>query len=167
MGNYTGDGLTVDYGEGVFVGYRYYERYGIAVRYPFGFGLSYAKFEYSDLKIEKTGDTDFVVFYTVKNVSKVDGKEVSQVYVRDVIAMVARPVKELKGYSKDLIKAGEEKRVSVKLDFSSFAYYSVSLDKWLVENGDFEILVGSSSRDVKLSGKVRIELPDDEQPSQI
>ena len=87
--------------------------------------------------------------------------------MRDVIAMVARPVKELKGYSKDLIKAGEEKRVSVKLDFSSFAYYSVSLDKWLVENGDFEILVGSSSRDVKLSGKVRIELPDDEQPSQI
>lgn len=167
MGNYTGDGLTVDYGEGVFVGYRYYERYGIAVRYPFGFGLSYAKFEYSDLKIEKTGDTDFVVFYTVKNVSKVNGKEVSQVYVRDVIAMVARPVKELKGYSKDLIKAGEEKRVSVKLDFSSFAYYSVSLDKWLVENGDFEILIGSSSSDIKLVGKIKIDLPDDGQPSQI
>ena len=167
MGDYTGDGLTVEYGEGVFVGYRYYDRMGIPVRYPFGFGLSYAGFEYSDLKIEKTGETDFTVSYTVKNVSEVDGKEISQVYVRDVIAMVARPVKELKGYSKDLIKAGEKKRVSVKLDFSSFAYYSVSLDKWLVENGDFEILVGSSSQDIKLIGKVKITLPDDEQPSQI
>ena len=167
MGSYKGDGLTVEYGEGVFVGYRYYDRYDIPVRYPFGYGLSYAKFEYSDLKAEKTGDTDFTVSYTVKNVSSVDGKEVSEVYVRDVIAMVARPVKELKGYSKDLIKAGEEKRVSVKLDFSSFAYYSVAMDKWLVENGDFEISVGSSSRDIKLVGRVKINLPDNEQPSQI
>ena len=167
MGSYKGDGLTVEYGEGVFIGYRYYDRYDIPVRYPFGYGLSYAKFEYSDLKTEKTGDTDFTVSYTVKNVSSVDGKEVSEVYVRDVIAMVARPVKELKGYSKDLIKAGEEKRVSVKLDFSSFAYYSVAMDKWLVENGDFEISVGSSSRDIKLVGRVKINLPDNEQPSQI
>ena len=167
MGSYKGDGLTVEYGEGVFVGYRYYDRYDIPVRYPFGYGLSYAKFEYSDLKTEKTGDTDFTVSYTVKNVSSVDGKEVSEVYVRDVIAMVARPVKELKGYSKDLIKAGEEKRISVKLDFSSFAYYSVAMDKWLVENGDFEISVGSSSRDIKLVGRVKINLPDNEQPSQI
>ena len=167
MGSYKGDGLTVEYGEGVFVGYRYYDRYDIPVRYPFGYGISYAKFEYSDLKTEKTGDTDFTVSYTVKNVSSVDGKEVSEVYVRDVIAMVARPVKELKGYSKDLIKAGEEKRVSVKLDFSSFAYYSVAMDKWLVENGDFEISVGSSSRDIKLVGRVKINLPDNEQPSQI
>ncbi len=167
MGDYSGDGLTVDYGEGVFVGYRYYERYDIPVRYPFGFGLSYAVFEYSDLKIEKTGDTDFTVSYTIKNVSKFDGKEISEIYVRDVIAMVARPVKELKGYSKDFIKAGEKKRVSVKLDFSSFAYYSVSLDRWLVENGDFEILVGSSSRDIRLTGKIKINLPDDEQPSHI
>ena len=119
------------------------------------------------MKTEKTGDTEFTVSYTVKNVSSVDGKEVSEVYVRDVIAMVARPVKELKGYSKDLIKAGEEKRVSVKLDFSSFAYYSVAMDKWLVENGDFEISVGSSSRDIKLVGRVKINLPDNEQPSQI
>ncbi len=166
MGSYTGDGLTVEYGEGVFVGYRYYERYGIPTRYPFGYGLSYAKFEYSDLTIEKTGDTDFTVSYTVKNTSKTDGKEISQVYVRDVVAMVARPLKELKGFSKDFIKAGEEKRISVKLDFSSFAYYSVAMDKWFVENGDFEILVGASSSDIKLSGKVKIELPDDEQPTQ-
>lgn len=165
MGNYTGDGNTVNYGEGIFVGYRYYDRYDIPVRYPFGYGLSYAKFEYSDLKIEKTGDTDFTVSYTVENTSKTDGKEVSEVYVRDVIAMVARPVKELKGYSKDFIKAGEKKRVSVKLDFSSFAYYSVAMDKWFVENGDFEILVGSSSRDIRLSGKIKITLPDDDQPS--
>lgn len=167
MGSYTGDGLTVEYGEGVFVGYRYYDRYDIPVRYPFGFGLSYAEFEYSDLKIEKTGDTDFTVSYTIKNISEVDGKEISQVYVRDVIAMVARPVKELKGYSKDLIKAGEEKRVSVKLDYSSLAYYSVATDKWLVENGDFEISVGSSSRDIKLTGRIKANLPDNEQPSQI
>ncbi len=166
MEEYNGDGLTVDYGEGVFVGYRYYERYNIPVRYPFGFGLSYAKFEYSDLEIEKTGETEFTVSYTIENVSNVDGKEVSEVYVRDVIAMVARPVKELKGFSKDFIKAGEKKRISVKLDYSSFAYYSVSLDRWLVENGDFEILIGSSSQDIRLVGKVKIDLPDDGQPSQ-
>lgn len=167
MGEDTGNGLVVNYGEGVFVGYRYYEQYGIPVRYPFGYGLSYAKFEYSDLEIKKTGETDFVVSYTIKNVSKVDAKEVSEVYVRDVIAMVSRPFKELKGYSKDLIKAGESKRIHVNLDFSSFAYYSASFDKWLLENGDFEIMVGSSSQDIRLKGKVTINLPEEEQPSQI
>lgn len=163
MKKYTGDGLTVEYNERIFVGYRYFERYNISVKYPFGYGLSYARFEYKDLKIEKKGETDFIVSYTIKNVSNVEGKEVSQVYVRDVISMVSRPIKELKGYSKDLIKPGESKQISIKLDFSAFSYYSVALGKWYVENGEFEIAVGASSQDLRLVERVNIALPDNEQ----
>ena len=161
-----GDGVAVRYGDGVFVGYRYYDKFNLPVRYEFGFGLSYAKFEYSDLSVIKNGDTDFTVSYTIKNVSSVDGKEISQVYVRDVVALVARPLRELKGYSKDMIKAGESKRIEIKLDFGSFAYYSTVYDRWLVENGVFEIEVGASSRDIRLKNTIKIELDDDSQPSQ-
>lgn len=166
MKDCIGDGVAVFYSEGVFVGYRYYDKYDIPVRYEFGFGLSYAKFKYSDLRVVKTGDTDFTVSYTISNVSSVDGKEVSQVYVRDVVALVARPLRELKGYSKDLIKAGESKRIEIKLDFGSFAYYSTVYDKWLVENGVFEIEVGASSRDIRLKQSVKIQSDDSMQPSQ-
>ena len=87
-------------------------------------------------------------------------------YVRDVVALVARPLRELKGYSKDLIKAGESKRIEIKLDFGSFAYYSTVYDKWLVENGVFEIEVGASSRDIRLKQSVKIQSDDSMQPSQ-
>jgi beta-glucosidase len=158
-----GNGMVERYDDGIFVGYRYYDEYGIDVAFPFGHGLSYAKFEYSNLRIEQKGDTDFEVSYDIKNISDVDGKEVSQVYVKDVFCMVSRPEKELKGFSKDLIKAGETKRVKIGLNFRSFAYYSTPLKKWHVENGWFEIYVGASSRDLPLKGKIKIELPDEEQ----
>ena len=164
-GGDIGDGLTVSYSEGVFVGYRYYDKHDLPVKYPFGFGLSYAKFEYSDLKIEKTGDTDFVVSYKVKNISEIGGSEVSQVYVREVVPLVARPIKELKGFSKDYLAAGEEKIVKIKLDYSSFAFFSTVHDKWFAENGLFEISVGASSRDIRLKEAVTIELPEEYQPS--
>ncbi len=160
-----GDGFVDHYKEGLFVGYRYYDKYEKKVLFPFGFGLSYANFTYSNLSIEKQSETDYVVSYDITNNSDIDAKEVSQIYVRDVIARVVRPIKELKGFSKDLIKAGETKRISVKLDKSAFAFYSIPLKDWQVENGNFEIMVGASSQDIRLSGKIKIELPDHTQSS--
>lgn len=165
-GEDTGNGFVEWYEDGIFVGYRHYERYGIDVLFPFGYGLSYSEFSYDNLKIEKRGDCEFTVSYDIKNVSDTDGAEISQVYVKDVFCMVERPEKELKGFEKTFIKAGETKRVSVELDFRSFAYYNTAFDKWHVENGAFEILIGSSSQDIRLKGKVNIELPDDGQQSQ-
>ena len=162
-GDTRGDGFVDCYQEGIFVGYRWYDKYEKAVAFPFGHGLSYASFKYSDLEICKKSETDYEVSYTVTNTSRVDGKEVSQVYVRDVFAMVTRPNKELKGFEKTFIKAGESKRVTITLNARSFAYYSIPLKKWYVENGDFEILVGASARDIRLTGKIKIELPENEQ----
>lgn len=158
---------TLRYNEGIYVGYRYYDTFGVPVLFPFGYGLSYAKFTYSDLEIKKTGETDFEVSYSITNDSDVDAKEVSQLYVKDVFAMVSRPEKELKGFSKDLIRAHETKRITLKLNFRSFAYYCVPLEKWQVENGWFEIMVGASVDDIRLQGKIQIELPDETQQSQI
>ena len=155
------------YNEGIYVGYRYYDTFGVPVQFPFGYGMSYAKFTYSDLKIDKVGDTDFEVSYSITNDSDIDAKEVSQLYIKDVLAMVSRPKKELKGFSKDYIKAGETKRITLKLDYRSFAYYSVAFDKWHIENGWFEFLIGASSEDIRLKGKVKLELPDETQQSQI
>ena len=150
------DGQVDHYKEGILVGYRYYDKLGLNVLFPFGHGLSYADFEYSNIKVEKTGETDYTVSYDIKNLSKFDAKEVSQVYVKDVFSSVLRPVRELKGFSKDVIKAGQIKHVSVILDFRSFAYYSTALDKWTIEKGVFIIEVGSSSRDIRLSAEIKI-----------
>lgn len=158
-----GDGFVERYSEGVFVGYRYYDTYEKEVLFPFGHGLSYADFRYSDLEIQKLGDTDYEVSFNVTNLSSWEAKEISQVYVKDVFSSVSRPVKELKGFAKTALSAGETKRVSIKLNARAFAYYSVVLDDWHVENGDFEILVGSSSRDIRLCGKIKVQLPFEQQ----
>ena len=101
----------------------------------------------------------------IKTSLTVAGKEISQVYVKDISSMVRRPKKELKGFSKDYLEPNETKTISVKLDFSSFAYYNVSLDKWYIENGAFEVLVGGSSRNLPLKIKLNIQLPQDGQYS--
>lgn len=159
-GNEIGN-LDVDlYSEGLLIGYRYYDTKKKDVLFPFGHGLSYATFKYDNLNIEKTGDTDFTVSYDITNESDIDAKEVSEIYIKDVFSSVFRPEKELKGFSKDLIPAHSTKRVSIKLNRRSFAFYSVPLHDWYVENGDFEVLVGASSRDIRLVGKLKIELDD-------
>ncbi len=155
-----GNGQVEWYNDGIFVGYRYYDSANVDVLFPYGYGLSYAKFSYSNLKITKEGETDFIVSYDITNESEFDAKEVSQIYVKDVISSVIRPEKELKGFSKDLIKAGQTKTVKVKLDKNAFAFYSIPADDWHVENGWFEIMVGSSSRDIKLVDKLQIKLPE-------
>ena len=161
-----GNGFVIPYREGQFVGYRYYDTFRKDVLFPFGFGLSYAKFEYSDLAVVKRGETEYEISYTIENTSDLDAKEISQVYVRDVFAMVERPEQELKAFSKDFIRAHEKKRVRILLSADAFAYYSIPLKKWYIENGDFEIRVGASSRDIRLNQSIRVELPKETQVSQ-
>ena len=157
---FPGTTVSVEYREGVYVGYKYYDTANKDVAFPFGFGLSYTTFEYSDIKVsaDKIKDTDTVtVTFKIKNTGDVDGAEVAQVYVNDVESTIYRPVKELRGFKKVFLKAGEEKEVSIDLDKRAFAYYNVNIGDWHVESGDFKILVGASSRDIKLEANVYIE----------
>ena len=142
---------TSEHREGLYIGYRYYDTVGKEVRYPFGYGLSYTTFEYSGIKASK----DEVTF-TITNTGKYDGAEVAQVYVSCNNGKVFRPRKELKGFTKVFLKAGESKTVTVKLDDKAFRYFNVKTDRWEVETADYEILVAASVSDVKLSQTVRI-----------
>lgn len=125
-------------------------------KYPFGFGLSYTKFEYSDFLIEKTGKTDFTVKATVKNIGDIDGDEVVQLYVNDVVSSVITPLKLLQGFERISLKAGEEKTVEFKLNFNSFRLLNKDYE-WVVEDGDFEIMVGSASNDIRLKETITIK----------
>lgn len=137
------------YGEGVFIGYRYYEKLRNAVLFPFGFGLSYTTFEYQDLVVPKefnlASQDTFNVTVKVKNAGSRDGSEVVQVYVADLKSTVQRPVKELKGYSKVHISAGKTADVVVTLDKYALSYWSQRHSKWLVEKGTFEVIIATSA----------------------
>jgi len=154
--NTYNDYMTEDYySDGIYVGYRHYDKKKIKPRFEFGFGLSYAKFEYSDLEILDNGDS-LCVSYSITNVSKVDGKEISQIYSFAPGKKADRPVKELIGYSKDLVKAGETVKVSVNIDKERLAYYDVDLGEFNVEKGTHKIAVGASSRDLRLKKKIKL-----------
>lgn len=144
------------YSEGLNVGYRYFDTFRIPVLFPFGFGMSYSEFEYGNLSIEQNQDAMKVAF-EIENISDVDGKEIAQVYVREMTREVYRPYKELKGFKKIFIKAHEKERVELTLDKSAFAYYSVSTDRWKVKAGAYEILIGKSSEEIVLSKKIMLE----------
>ena len=135
MLNWPGEEGHVDYGEGVFVGYRYYDTYGKVVDYPFGYGLSYATFEIADVAVAKTGANTATVTATVTNTSDVDASETVQVYVAPGKADVARPKHELKGFTKVFLKSGESKTVTIDLDERAFAYWSEKYNGWHVECG--------------------------------
>jgi len=160
--NFTPCGVD-RYVEGIFVGYRGADAMDADVLYPFGHGLSYVNFRYENLQAEKKGETDYVISYDIYNEGDMDAAEVSQVYVGQAAARVARPVKELKAFSKDVIPARGKKHVSVTLDKSAFAYYNVCLKDWHVENGAFTVYVGASSRDIRLKKKLIVALPDETQ----
>ncbi len=158
--NFPGSAKTVEYRESVYIGYRYYDTANVDVQFPFGYGLSYTKFEYSDVKLskKKIKDTDTVtVSFKIKNVGSVAGAEVAQIYVADKESTIFRPAKELKAFSKVFLEAGEEKTVSLDLDKRAFAYYNVNINDWHVESGDFDILVGASSRDIRLTATLKVE----------
>lgn len=157
---FPGEGDRVEYREGIFVGYRYYDKKEMEVLFPFGYGLSYTTFEYSDLRLAKKEITDQEVLKVrvrVKNTGKVKGKEIIQLYVKDVKSSVIRPEKELKGFVKIELAPGEEKEVEFELDKRAFAYYNVDIKDWYVETGEFEILIGKSSRDIVLKDTVYVK----------
>ena len=148
------------YREGLFIGYRYYDKRNMDVLFPFGHGLSYTKFKYSNLSIDKPvvkDDEELTVSFDVTNVGDRPGREAVQLYVSDENGVVIRPEKELKGFEKLFLKKGETKRVHIKLDKRSFAWYSTALHDWYAETGEYMILVGASSRDIRLVSTVRFE----------
>ncbi|MDM5194122.1 glycoside hydrolase family 3 C-terminal domain-containing protein [Bacillus hominis] len=158
--NFPGEVDKVEYKEGMFVGYRYYDAKNIKPLFPFGFGLSYTNFEYSNLSINKKEikDTETVsVSVNVKNTGSTAGKEIVQLYIKDVESSMTRPEKELKGFEKVELQPGEEKTVNFTLNKRSFAYYNVELKDWHVETGEFEILVGKSSKEIVLQDNVYIQ----------
>ncbi|MFB3162382.1 glycoside hydrolase family 3 C-terminal domain-containing protein [Neobacillus sp. 179-J 1A1 HS] len=158
--NFPGEGDKVEYKEGIFVGYRYYDTKKVEPMFPFGFGLSYTNFEYSNLSIsqKEIQDTDTVtVSVNVKNTGDRAGKEIVQLYVKDVGSTVNRPEKELKGFEKVDLQPGEEKKVTFTLNKRAFAYYNVDLKDWHVETGEFEILVGKSSQEITVKDSIMVQ----------
>ncbi len=156
-GNYP-SAPVAKYDEGVLTGYRYYDTVGEDVLFPFGYGLSYTTFEYSDLRVSSgrlEKGRPLTVTLRVKNTGNVRGKETVQLYVRDPSATVLRPEKELKGFRKVELEPGAAQDVSIPLRWEDFAFYSPVYRKWTVEEGAFRILVGASSRDIRLDADVR------------
>ena len=149
--HFGGDGPTVEYREGLYVGYRYYDTAGVPTAFPFGYGLSYTSFAYSDLKADENGVT-----LTVTNTGSCAGAEVVQLYVAKPDAKVFRPVKELKGFTKVQLEAGESKTVTIPLDDKAFRYWNVKTDRWEVEGGSYQLLVGASSADIRLTAAVTV-----------
>lgn len=141
------------YGEGIFLGYRGVEHFGVKPLYPFGYGLSYAGFEYSGISVETSGD-GFDVHFTVRNAGKVAAMETAQLYVAPVNPSVLRPDKELKGYEKQLIQPGKSQRYTIHLGPDAFSYYDPATHSWKVDHGDYRLLVGASSADIRLEERV-------------
>ena len=157
--NFPGDGETVEYKEGIFVGYRYYDKKEMPVRYPFGYGLSYTEFAYSNLKLDKKSmkDTDtLTVSVDVTNTGSREGKEIVQLYVEDLTGSANRPVRELKNFVKVSLAPGETKTVQMELNKRSFAWYNVKLHDWYAASGIYEIQIGKSSREIVLSDTVEV-----------
>lgn len=147
------------YGENIFVGYRYYDKRQMAVSYPFGHGLSYTQFEYSQLIIDSSrwDETETVsISLHVKNIGARAGKEIVQVYIRDAESFLPRPEKELKAFAKASLMPGESSQLHFLLTRKDFSYYNPDLKRWIAENGEYEIMIGASSRDIRLSEKMML-----------
>ena len=158
--NYPGGNGKVLYGEGIFIGYRYYDAKEMPVLFPFGYGGSYTSFAYSSPKVsaEVFKDVDgLTVSVDVTNTGKVAGKEIVQVYVHDRLSGLKRPPKELKGFAKVELQPGETKTVTVPLDFRAFAYYHPTYSRWVTEDGEFDILIGASAADIRFVETVTLQ----------
>jgi len=158
--HWPGGNGKVHYNEGLFVGYRYYDAKEIPVLFPFGYGLSYTTFAYSNLKVSAQNfkDSDgLTITVEITNTGKVTGKEIGQVYVHDHKSELVRPPKELKGFAKVELQPGETKTVTLQLDFRAFSYYHPRHKQWITENGDFDILVGASANDIRCQQTVTLQ----------
>ncbi|MEE3460368.1 MAG: glycoside hydrolase family 3 C-terminal domain-containing protein [Lachnospiraceae bacterium] len=169
--NFPGSRDNVAYAEGVYIGYRYYDKRDMDVLFPFGHGLTYTTFEYSDIRVngmdplalkkaEINGKSPVTVSLTIKNTGNFDAAEVPQIYVQNAPAYEGRPIKELKGFTKVFLKKGESKTVDIILDDQAFAYFEPKTDDWFVTPGQYTILAGSSSRDIRLSADINIDSDD-------
>jgi beta-glucosidase len=159
-GSYPGANGETEYSDGILVGYRHFDTKNIAVRYPFGYGLSYAKFSIGDVNVTpvpKSTDNEYTVTASVENTGDVAGAEVVQVYVHDDSAKVLRPTKELKAFAKVFLPPKEKKNVELHLNTSSFAYYDNVKHEWATSKGTYEILVGTSSRDLPIKETIRLK----------
>jgi beta-glucosidase len=159
LGTYPGTNGTLFYKEGLLVGYRWFDTKKIEPEFPFGFGLSYTTFEYSNLKLVPGPDTNGPVVtaeFEIANTGQRAGAEVAQLYIHQKNPGLPRPVKELKGFKKVFLKPGEKKAISIPLDARAFAYYDPAKAAWVSEAGDFKIQIGSSSRDIRLEDGFRL-----------
>jgi beta-glucosidase len=159
-GNDDHSGRSVLYGEGVFVGYRAYDHRNQDVLFPFGHGLSYTSFVYNNIQLDKKtmADTEILtVTVDVKNTGKREGKEIVQLYIEDKTGYAVRPIRELKGFEKVSLDAGETKTVAFTLDKRAFAYYNTGLGDWFSPSGEYEIVIGASSRDLRQRESVTIK----------
>jgi beta-glucosidase len=166
-GHYPGENLKVDYAEGIYVGYRYYDTRNVEPQFPFGFGLSYTNFTYSDLSLmddttykqgqKKDDPRGKLALFTVKNTGSRAGAEVVQIYIHDGHSKIDRPVHELKGFARVELKPGESQKLFVRIDRSAFSYWSPEKKDWVLEPGTFEVQVGSSSRDIRLKDQVELK----------
>ena len=157
--NFPSHTRTIEYREAYGIGYRYFEKADVRTAFPFGFGLSYSKFAYRNLEINKDG-----VSFEIENVSDRDGKEVAQLYVGLKESNLIRPIKELKGFVKVFLKAGESKKVFIPFDDKTFRYFNTVTNKWEIEKGSYDIYIGSSSRDIELTGSIEQEGTTEEFP---
>ncbi|HEX9019106.1 MAG TPA: glycoside hydrolase family 3 C-terminal domain-containing protein [Anaerolineaceae bacterium] len=158
--NFPGENGHVRYGEGIYIGYRYYDALQAPVLFPFGYGESYTTFAYSNARVSSAAFRDMdglTVSVDVTNTGAVAGKEVVQVYVHDQKSRLARPPKELKGFAKVALQPGETKTVTVHLDFRAFAYYHPAYGQWITEDGEFDILIGASSADIRCKETVTLQ----------
>lgn len=152
-----GEAKSVAYGEGIFVGYRYYDMKEMPVAFPFGYGLSYTTFSYNNLAIDREEFSDhdkITVSVDITNTGNVAGKEIVQLYIHDLTGSARRPKKELKGFEKVFLEPGETKKVAFELGYRSIAWYHTGIHDWYAASGDYEILIGASSQDIRLSGCV-------------
>lgn len=153
---YQNEAKKLRYKEGIFVGYRHYETRGIDVLFPFGHGLSYTSFKYKNLKVKKNAKMKYEVSFDISNTGKMTGSEVPQLYIGDIECTCNRPAKELKAFEKITLKPGESKNVKFKIDRAAFEFFDPIEKEWIVEPGQFKIMVGSSCRDIHLTKIIKI-----------
>ena len=158
LGEYPGDTtkeLIVHYYDDIYVGYRYYDTWKVTPQFAFGHGLSYTHFEYSDLKLTATGK-NVTASFTIKNTGKVAGAEIAQLYVHQQKSLLPRPEKELKGFDKIPLAAGEQKTVTITLNEDAFSYFNDAKNEWVMDGGAYDILVGTASDQIKLKGSINL-----------
>ena len=157
--NYPGTELTVEYQESIYVGYRFYDTNNVNVLFPFGYGLSYTEFEYSNLKVNKK-ENEIEILFKIKNIGNMKGKEIAQIYISQENSCIFKPKKELKEFEKVELDVGEEKEIKIILSKKAFEYYNPETSSWSVEQGKYKILIGKSSKDIVLEKEIFINSND-------